>query len=188
QWSPDGGQLAVFIPAADSLAEPRQPASIWMMKVAGGNPILQAQVVPHFIGPVSVSPDLSKMFYVKEIGAKEENKREIRTALISGQNDRYVFSGGTPIIWNWNPNSEVFAYQTDNAAPITVSEMNGSVGDLKDTEGLDWFSWVDAQSYLFTRTNAGTQEILFGKWGEGSFSIAALPESDRYRMQVDFTR
>ncbi len=79
-WGIDGNRLAVFIPAADPLSEPRQPASIWTMDVRGGNPILQAQVTPQFIGPVSISPDLTKFFYVKEVGQPAENRREIRTA------------------------------------------------------------------------------------------------------------
>jgi dipeptidyl aminopeptidase/acylaminoacyl peptidase len=188
QWSPDGSRLAVVIPAADPLGEPRQPASVWTMNVSGGDPILQAQVIPQFIGPVSVSPDLTKMFYVKEVGAKEENRREIRTAMINGQNDRSVFSGGIPNVWDWNPNSEVFAFQTDSTSPVTVSQMNGSVGDLQDTQSIKWFKWVDSQIYLFIRDNGGNEEIVFGKWGEGSFAIAALPKSDMFRMQVDFAR
>jgi hypothetical protein len=188
QWASDNSRLAVVIPAADPLAEPRQPASVWTMSVQGGYPILQAQVVPQFIGPVSISPDLSKMFYVKEVGAKEENKREIRTAMINGQNDRSIFSGGIPVIWNWNPDSEVFTFQTDTASLVTVSQMNGSVGDLQGTRNIEWFKWVDSKSYLFARINGANEEIMLGKWGEGSFSIAALPKSDMFRMQVDFTR
>jgi len=188
QWSADSSRLAVVIPAEDPLAEPRQPASIWMMNVAGGEPVLQSQVIPQFIGPVLISPDLSKMFYVKEVGAIQENRREIRTALINGQNDRFVFSGSIPITWDWNPNSEVFSFQTDNASPITVSQMNGSVGDLADTKNLQWFQWVDAQTYLFVRNLNGNEELLIGKWGGGSFSIATLPKSDMFRTQVDFTR
>jgi hypothetical protein len=125
---------------------------------------------------------------VKEVGPKEENRREIRTAMINGQNDRFVFSGGIPVIWDWNPNSEVFAYQTDSTSPVTVSQMNGSVGDLQYTENIKWFTWVDSQIYLFVREGGGNEEIVFGKWGEGSFAIAALPRSDMYGMQVDFTR
>jgi hypothetical protein len=188
QWAPDNNHLAVVIPATDPLAEPRQPASIWTLNASGGDPVLQAQVIPQFIGPVSVSPDLLKMFYVKEVGAKEENRREIRTAMINGQNDRMVFSGGTPITWDWNPNSEVFAFQPDNTSPVTVSQMNGSVGDLKDTKNIEWFKWVDSQTYLFTRNNGGNEEILLGKWGEGSLPIAALPKSDSFHILVDFTR
>jgi hypothetical protein len=188
QWASDSSRLAVFIPAADPLAEPRQPASVWIMNVAGGNPVLQSQVIPEFIGPVEVSLDLAKMFYVKEIGAKEENKRELRTAMINGQDDRMVFSGGIPITWDWNPNSEVFAFQTDSASPVTVSQMNGSVGDLNDTQGIKWFKWVDSTIYLFVRDNGGNEEVLFGKWGEGSVSIAALPKSDMYNLRVDFAR
>jgi hypothetical protein len=188
QWSSDSSRLAVVIPAEDPLAEPRQPASVWTMEVAGGEPVLQSQVIPQFIGPVSVSPDLTKIFYVKEVGESQQNKREIRTASINGQNDRFVFSGGIPITWDWNPNSEVFTFQTDNTSPITVSQMNGSVGDLADTRNLEWFKWVDAQSFLFVRKINGNEELMIGKWGGGSISIATLPKSEMFRTQVDFTR
>jgi hypothetical protein len=36
--------------------------------------------------------------------------------------------------------------------------------------------------------NGGNEEIVLGKWGGGSFAIAALPNSDMNRIQVDFTR
>lgn len=188
QWTPDGSRLAVVIPAADPLAEPRQPASTWIMDVQGGDPILQSQVVPQFIGLVSVSPNLEKLFYVREIGQPAENRREIRTAQINGQNEFTVFTGGIPTIWDWNPNSEVFAFQTDPASAVTVSQMNGSVGNLPGTNGTNWFAWTDSTQYLFTKGAGANVELHLGTWGEGSQLIAALPKSDMFRMQVDFAR
>lgn len=188
QWSLDGRRLAVVIPSADPLAEPRQPASIWTLDIQGGDPILQSQVTPQFIGPVSVSPDLEKLFYVKELGQPAENRREIRTAQINGQNEFTVFTGGIPTIWDWNPNSEIFAYQSDPGSAVTVSQMNGSIGNLAGTNGTNWFAWTDSTQYLFTKDAGPNVELHLGTWGEGSQLIAALPKSDRYRMQVDFAR
>jgi WD40 repeat protein len=188
QWSPDGGKLAVVIPPADPLAEPRQPATIWTMDIQGGDPVLQSQVIPQFIGPVSVSPNLDKLFYVREFGQPAENRREIRTAQINGQNEFTVFTGGFPTIWDWNPNSEVFAYQTDPGAAVTVSQMNGSVGNLPGTNDTNWFAWTDSTQYLFTKNSGANVELHLGIWGEGSQLIAALPKSDMFRMQVDFAR
>ncbi len=187
-WSADGSRLAVVIPAADPLAEPRQPASVWTMDIQGGDPILQTKVVSQFIGPVTVSPDLMKLFYVKEIGLPADNRREIRTAQINGQGEFVVFTGDIPLTWNWNPNSEVFAYQSARNQAVTVSQMDGSVGFLPDTNGASWFSWVDAAQFLFSRTSGENVELFLGKWREGSQLIATLPRSDRYQIQVDFAR
>mgnify|MGYP001811318572 CR=1 FL=1 len=78
-WTGDAHSLAVFIPAADPLAEPRQPGAIWTMDTRGGNPILRRQVTPQFIGPVTIQPDLGNFFYVIETGQPEDNKRDLRT-------------------------------------------------------------------------------------------------------------
>jgi hypothetical protein len=158
------------------------------MDVHGGEPVLQTSVTPQFIGPVSISPDLAKFFYVKELGNPGENRRELRTAQINGEGEAVVFTGGIPVVWDWNPNSDVFAYQTSQEDPVTVSQMNGSVGNLADTNGVYWFSWVDSSQFLFSRVSGENVALFLGKWNEGSQLIAALPESDLFRMQVDFAR
>jgi hypothetical protein len=187
-WAEDGSRLAVFIPTTDPLAEPRQPGTVWALDVQDGNPKLQAQVSTQFIGPVTISPDLGKFFYVKEVGLPADNRREIHTAQINGEGEFSVYTGGIPLVWDWNPNSEVFAYQSSQDQPVTVSQMNGSIGFLADTNGTEWFSWVDDTQFLFARTSGDNNELYLGKWKEGSQLIAALPKSDMFRIQVDFAR
>jgi hypothetical protein len=62
------------------------------------------------------------------------------------------------------------------------------VGNLPETNGTTWFTWVDTAQFLFSRVSGDNDELYLGKWKEGSKLIAALPKSDRYQMQVDFAR
>lgn len=187
-WSSDSTRLAVFIPTGDPLKEPRGPSSVWSLDVQGGAPIRLALVTPQFIGPVSISPDLQKLFYVREIGNPAENRREMITMWITAGQEKSVFMGGIPITYDWNPDSTTFAYQTDRSSVITVSEMNGSVGNLAGTDGAYWFAWVDLNRYLFSRVVGETVELYLGDRKEGNLSLAALPVSDYFRLLVDFAR
>lgn len=187
-WAADGSWLAVAIPPNDPLAEPKQAFSIWTMDTSGGAPVLESQVVPQFLGPVSISPDLQKYYYVKETGQPVENKREIRTAQINGQNEQVVFTGGIPIMHDWNSDSESFAYQAASQLTVTVNQLNGPPANLAGTDGTFWFRWVDETRFLFARRAGDTMEILLGKQGEGSRLLAALPTSDMFFLEIDFIR
>ncbi len=187
-WAADGSRLAVVIPAADPLAEPRQPSSIWIMDTHSGNPVLQTQVIPQFLGPVSVSPDLQKFYYVRETGQPVENKREIRTAQINGQNESINFSGGIPIMHGWKMGSDAFAYQAASQLAVTVNSMDGSIRNLAGTEGAFWFRWVDESRFIYAKRTTGTVELHLGIEGEGSHLIAALPESEIFYLQIDYAR
>lgn len=187
-WSPDSTRLAVFIPTDDPLKEPRGPSSVWSMDVQGGAPIHLAMVTPQFIGPVTISPDLQKLFYVREIGSPAENRREMVTMWINAKQENSVFTGGIPITHDWNPDSTYFAYQTDQSAAVTVSEMDGSVGNLSGTDGAYWFAWVDSNRYLFSRVVGDTVELYLGNQKEGNLLLAALPVTEYFRLLVDFVQ
>lgn len=187
-WAVDGSRLAVAIPPIDPLAEPNQPFSIWTMETSGGDPVLQSQIVPQFLGPVQISPDLQKYYYVREIGQPVENRREICTAQINGQGEKVVFTGGIPILHEWNPGSGSFAYQAASQLAVTLNQMDVSPANLAGTDGTFWFRWVDETRFLFARRAGDTMEILLGKQGEGSRLLAALPTSDMFFLEIDFTR
>jgi hypothetical protein len=187
-WAADSTRLAVFIPTDDPLKEPRGPSSIWTMDVMGTAPVQQTQVTPQFIGPVMVAPDLTKFFYVRAIGKPADNRRELRTALINGTNGKTVFSGNMPDLYGWAPAGDVFAYRVSVKDPITVSQMNGSVGNLTGTNGTLWFSWIDSSRFLFSKVTGDTVELFLGDRKEGNQSLAALPVSENFQMLIDFVQ
>jgi hypothetical protein len=137
---------------------------------------------------VIVAPDLTKFFYVREIGKPADNRRELRTALITGTNGKTVFSGNMPDLYGWAPASDVFAYRVTYKDLITVSQMDGSVGNLPGTIGAYWFSWVDSSRFLFSKVTGDTIELFLGDRKEGNLSLAALPVSENFRMLVDFVQ
>jgi hypothetical protein len=137
---------------------------------------------------VTIAPDLTKFFYIREVGNPIENRRELRTALINGANGFTVFSGNAPDVFGWAPDGNVFAFRSTMEDPITVSQMNGSIGDLKGTERADWFKWVDSNRFLFTRVTDDTVELTLGDRKEGNQLLAALPVSTYFRMLVDFVQ
>lgn len=187
-WASDSSRLAVFIPTDDPMDEPRGKSSIWIIDTVGSQPVRQVQITPQFIGPVTIAPDLTKFFYIREVGNPIENRRELRTALINGANGFTVFSGNAPDVFGWAPDGNVFAFRATMEDPITVSQMNGSVGDLKGTKRADWFKWVDSDRFLFTRVTDDTVELTLGDRKEGNQSLAALPVSTYFRMLVDFVQ
>jgi Tol biopolymer transport system component len=187
-WAADSTRLAVFIPTDDPMKEPRGLSSIWTMDVMGTQPVRQVQITPQFIGPVTIAPDLTKFFYVREVGNPADNRRELRTALINGTNGKTVFSGSAPDVYGWSPAGDVFAFRATNDDPVTVSQMAGSVGDLPGTQGVYWFDWVDSSRFLFSKVTGDTVELFLGDRKEGNQSLAALPVSENFRMLVDFVQ
>jgi hypothetical protein len=170
------------------MKEPRGLSSIWTMDVMGTQPVRQVQITPQFIGPVTIAPDLTKFFYVREVGNPADNRRELRTALINGTNGKTVFSGSAPDVYGWSPAGDVFAFRATNDDPVTVSQMAGSVGDLPGTQGVYWFDWVDSSRFLFSKVTGDTVELFLGDRKEGNQSLAALPVSENFRMLVDFVQ
>jgi Tol biopolymer transport system component len=187
-WAADSSRLAVFIPTDDPMKEPRGKSSIWILDTMGSQPGRQVQFTPQFIGPAVVSPDLAKFIYVREAGNPTENRRELRSALINGSNGVTVFSGEVPEVYGWTPDGDGFAFRASMGDPIKVSRVNGPVGDLKGTEGADWFRWVDPNRFLFTRVTGDTVELTLGDRKEGRQLMAALPVSENFRMMVDFVQ
>ncbi|GAP20540.1 hypothetical protein [Leptolinea tardivitalis] len=75
------------------------------------------------------------------------------TMWINARQEKSVFIGGIPITHDWNLDNENITYQTDQHAAVTNNEMNGSVGNLSETDGAYWFAWVDSNRYIFSPRN-----------------------------------
>ncbi len=75
-WSPDGTYLMVALPPIDPLAQPIQPTELWRIEADGLQARLLGSVntVPYFEQPVTFSPDLERIAYLKEIGQPNENR------------------------------------------------------------------------------------------------------------------
>ena len=99
-----------------------------------------------------------------------------------------IYSGDIPVTYDWDPEGQVFAFQTSNSAPVSVSYMNGAGENLANTDGAYWFDWVDANRFLYSRVTGDMVELYVGDRKEGYLSLAALPIADYFKAQVDFAR
>jgi hypothetical protein len=101
-WSPDSSRLMVVIPPQDPWSRPLAPSTLYHLPVDGTPAVqmmnIEAMYVP---GYQLISPDLQYLVYTKEVGAPEENLREVRIVRLSDLSDSLVQTGTLLMSYGW---------------------------------------------------------------------------------------
>lgn len=158
-WSPDGDFLRVAIPPADSLAAPDQPTALWRIPVDGTPPVQEGAVTPVFFvdAPVTYSPDLARIAFIREAGAADANLRELHLATFDGGGDWAYASGPMLLFAGWSPDSRRFIYIVGEEQEMFLGSLDAAPQPLStELAGAFGVRWVDAQRllYVLPRENA----------------------------------
>lgn len=173
RWALDGSYLRVAIPSADIL-DPAATVAVWHIPTDGSAASslgFTASSGTHYNQTSTISPDMNKLAFLRQVGALTDNIREIRVVDLASFADSSYHSGRVTFE-SWAPDSVKFIYK--EGQHLFVGQDGAGPFALPDTgAGIDP-KWVDATSVLYLSGGSGSWELRLQTVG-GSVMVIAVP-------------
>lgn len=168
QWSSDSAYLRVGIPPSDPLAEPVQPATLWKLSLEDGASQQEGAVVtvPFFAQspynrPVLYSLDLKRIVYMRDIGAPEDNRRELVLATYDGQGEVVVARGSLMESFGWSPDGRRVAFTQGDLQELWIGGLDAAPKPAAGAQfGISGLRWVDAKRFLAMQQQGQAYSLL----------------------------
>jgi hypothetical protein len=106
------------------------------------------------------SPDLSRIAYIIQTDAPEEQMRELRIASYDGS-DSYVYTQGFLVDFvAWTASSDNFMYVQGDPAQLFYAQLDGESKPFNQHgDGFTDVTWVDEENYIYIIDVNGTWEL-----------------------------
>jgi hypothetical protein len=168
-WGPNSASVGIVIPSDDPLA-PNPSGTVWHIPTEGGAPVSLATIAGSFYFPQMgggslISPDLTKIAYLREIGP---NTYELYHANADGSNETLYETA--EISWiGWAPDSSHFVY-----AIGSTNLQLGRIGypPLPFASGIN-LRWINETRYVFLSGSYGAWTLIRGQLGAGNTPIVS---------------
>ncbi|MFM8321606.1 MAG: TolB family protein [Chloroflexota bacterium] len=193
-WTPDGSLLRLALPPADPLAEPRQPTGLWQLSAGGGDAVQQGSLpaAPFFefsqdFGPpVSYSPDLARLAYLRERGSGAESTRQLVIAGFDGQGEQVAAEDRLLRFFGWAPGGERFAFTQGELQELHLGRPGGdSQPALAAPYAVHDLRWVDEARLLVVQQQADGFYLLLIDLQGGLSVLDVLSEPPGFDFSVD---
>jgi Tol biopolymer transport system component len=162
QWSSDSSLLRVAIPASDPMAPEPGPSTLWQIPGDGQSAVQlgTAENFPFSMYAPRYSPDLSRIAYIIQTDAPEEQMRELRIASYDGS-DSYVYTQGFLVDFvAWTASSDNFMYVQGDPAQLFYAQLDGESKPFNQHgDGFTDVTWVDEENYIYIIDVNGTWEL-----------------------------
>lgn len=160
-WAADSTYLRVVVPPSDPMLQPAQSSTVWQILTDGSPAIEMCSVLSApFIWPI-LSPDLSKVAYLAEVGSPGDAIFEFHIANVDGSGDILLQTGQLRFI-GWGSDSTHFLVGLEEGKV----HLGGISGDefipLGDDESIfGGVEWIDSEKFLFlSRSSDGWKIYL----------------------------
>ena len=173
-WSTGSDFMRVAIPPADPLADPALPTEIWTLTVEDAPAEQTGTVIasPFFEAPVSISPDLSRLAYIRSEAQTGEYIKDLMIAAVDGGGEWFYSKGQALDFEAWSPDSTHFAF-------VSGENMQGWLGGLdisptplsQDPTGVLSVNWIDAARFVYVQQQPGGFGIFLGSPGKPPIPI-----------------
>ncbi len=186
-WSADSSSLRVVIPPADPLGDPRQPTALWSIPVDGSAATQIGSIMAAPFGGIenSFSPDFSKIIYTTEVGAPEQNLRDLHLADPNGENDKVLLSNQYIAFSSWAPDAQHFVVIAGEPSTVQLGDLQSNFQPLTDdADFVGNITWVDATRLIYARGVNDTWELRLGDLN-GSSEVIDTTQGNL--PQYDFT-
>jgi hypothetical protein len=168
-WAADSSKIRVVIPSTGPYDPAVGPTAIWDITVAGS--AVQIASIENAEMEPTLSPDLSRIAFMRPYGEQIDNTRELHIANADGSNDVVYISGGFLTFYNWARDGQRFVYNIDQGA-TQLGQVGADPVPLS-TEGLQGLPiWVDGTRFLILHRNGDQEELRLGTAGGSSILIA----------------
>lgn len=122
-WAADSSRLMVIIPPQDPWVRPVANTSLYSIATDGSPAALVTEFPASYLpGYQALSPGLEYVVYTKEVGAPEENLREIHLIRLADLSDNLVQSGPVLISYGWAA-PQLFIFASDGDTYLVPAEM-----------------------------------------------------------------
>jgi Tol biopolymer transport system component len=153
-WAPDGQSLRVAIPAADPMAEPPQPTTLWLIDVGASPTAVQTGQVaslPFNFFTTLFSPDHTHVAYVSVLGDPADNLWDLRLANANGSGARSIATRPLVSFLGWSPSSDWFAFVSGQEQDTHVGSLTGEIRTLPRSPGewIQGLQWVSPDQVLY---------------------------------------
>ncbi len=182
-WSADSRFLLVAIPPHDPLAEPFPPTALWRIPGSGSPADLlrNIEAIPFTWPNNCFSPDARLIAYVKTIGAREENQRELRIGALDGSSEATYDQGESLEFIGWSPDSQHFFYAIhhDPGKGVYLGDTNGQpILFSNDPDTFTEIQWVDGSRFAYLENNGTEWELKISSVDSKDLSLVdVLPDS-----------
>lgn len=176
RWAADGSYLRVAIPSADIL-DPTATVTVWHIPTDGSAASslgFTASIGTHYNQESTVSPDMNKLAFLRQVGAPTDNNWEIRFVDLTSFADSGYHSGGISFV-TWGPDSVKFIYK--EGQHLFVGQEGAGTFALPDSGAAIYPTWVDASRVLYLSGSSGSWELRLQSVG-GSVMVIAVPVGD----------
>jgi hypothetical protein len=168
-WAVDSSSLCVTLPPADPLAEPLPPTGLWTIPTDGSPAILMGSVLAMpFAWPNNAfSPDLSRLAYVKPVGPRQENRRQLHLANADGSGNVLLVEGFSMEFDMWVSSSTRFVYIVDHdgvRGVYLVDLAGGSFMITSEPNMLQKMRWVDSSRFACFSQSGSAWELRSATW------------------------
>ena len=180
-WSPDSSYLRGAIPAADPLASPPDPTTIWHLP-ADGSPastLTTVPTVPFFQNAIRFSPDTTQIVYFTEVTPGAPPVLDLHLANADGSGD-VVYVSGDLRFHGWSTDGINFIYSNSGHTP-RVGQLGDTPTFLPGISFLGGVSWVDETRFLYSNNPGAGWELWLRELGSpGTLLVSTTGDSIRY--------
>lgn len=187
-WSSDSNYLRVAIPPAEALGEPPQLTTLWHIPADGqaAYDLGSLQAAPFFGGEVTFSPDLTRMLYLVETGAPQENLRELHVANAGGSGDLLFLTAPHMQLEGWAGSSTQFVFGLGDERSLQLGQAGGGYIPLTaDPVNIANLRWLDGQYFLYVKAAPASWELRLERVGG---DITRIDQGTGSLPQYDFVR
>ncbi|NMB90639.1 MAG: hypothetical protein GYA17_19950 [Chloroflexi bacterium] len=185
-WAPDSSYLRVVIPPPAQLDEPTPPSDLWQIPADGSAATRLTRLTPAPLVLPVLSPDGSRLAYLKRMGEVAENRYELRILEIDADVDSVYVSGGVSL-GAWSPDSMGLAIYDNGASNLLVGQVGSAPLTVSDSQFPRGIRWLDAENFVFFTLSDAGWDLRQGSSAGGSRVLEGIPNgsAEYYLPQVD---
>jgi len=170
-WTADSAALGLAIPSSDPLA-PGLSATVWRVPAAGGPAVSLATISGDFFfaqfDSPSLSPDLSRVAFLRETGTPNVHNLIIANADGSGET---IYATGQLGWLGWAPDGMHFIFSEGTGNNVRLGALGSPPAALVTGTRV---RWLNGSEFLYLSGSPGLWTLNRGTLGGGSVALVTL--------------
>ena len=167
-WQADSSRFMVAIPPQEPWVENPAASAVWRVTTTGTAVKIDSSEMGFFpAGIASFDPALTKMTFVRRVGAAADNTWTLHEAHVDGSTDTVIDTGYIGHLPVWSPDGSRFIYAklVGSTSQAYLVEGDSAPVLLPGVTSLIDVRWLDNSRYLISSRGADGSSLLLGTTG-----------------------